>query len=276
MSPSGTSASSRSSTSACSRRGEDGAAPVDADDGERSRSAFFSTISCAIRTSVRRMSSLSRTTFSARSACPSWPHGTGLKEPTRRRLATAAAAARRSSDADASPVSTGSGSRSSQRTSSGSPRSGNGSSTASKSRGTTVSGKIARASSRTLAREVAGREVHEREHAHLGLVGDRRGLARGRVAGLRARSASSSRKVASWTSRSASWAATRQRVGGRGVAGDDDLAPGAGRAHDLLGDDAVDGLAALQAAEVGARGRRRGAARALGSKRPGRSSSTSA
>ena len=44
------------------------------------------------------------------------------------------------------------------------------------------------------------------------------------------------------------------RVGGRGVAGDDDLAPGAGRAHDLLGDDAVDGLAALQAAEVGARG----------------------
>ena len=50
--------------------------------------AFFSTISCAIRTSVRRRSSRSSTTFSALlTRAPSWSLRTGLKEPTRSRLA---------------------------------------------------------------------------------------------------------------------------------------------------------------------------------------------
>ena len=44
----------------------------------RSCSGFFSTISCAMRTSVRRMSSPSRTSLSLLMA-PSWPHGTGLR-----------------------------------------------------------------------------------------------------------------------------------------------------------------------------------------------------
>ena len=42
-------------------------------------SGFFSTISCAIRTSVRRMSSSSRTTLGWVIPVPSWPHGAGLK-----------------------------------------------------------------------------------------------------------------------------------------------------------------------------------------------------
>src|SRR3954454_21798648 len=48
----------------------------------RSSSGVLSTISCAIRTSVRRMSSRSRTTFSGlrgNSLRPSWPLWTGLK-----------------------------------------------------------------------------------------------------------------------------------------------------------------------------------------------------
>ena len=43
-------------------------------------SGFFSTISCAIRLSVRPRSSCSSTTFSLTSSLPSWPHGTGLKD----------------------------------------------------------------------------------------------------------------------------------------------------------------------------------------------------
>ena len=45
----------------------------------RGRPAFFSTISCAMRTSVRRMSSSSRTTFGWVIRVPSWPLWTGLK-----------------------------------------------------------------------------------------------------------------------------------------------------------------------------------------------------
>ena len=43
-------------------------------------SGFFSTISCAMRTSVRRMSSSSRTTLGWPMRLPSWPRGTGLKD----------------------------------------------------------------------------------------------------------------------------------------------------------------------------------------------------
>src|SRR5689334_20646860 len=45
------------------------------------RPLFFSTTSCAMRTSVRRMSSSSRTNLYSDKRVPSWPHGTGLKGP---------------------------------------------------------------------------------------------------------------------------------------------------------------------------------------------------
>ena len=51
------------------RAGEHGAAAVDPDDREP-LPPVFSTISCAMRTSVRRMSSPSRTTFSLTSLLP--------------------------------------------------------------------------------------------------------------------------------------------------------------------------------------------------------------
>ena len=77
--------SSSSLVSACSRW----ARPRRGGGCRRSRrrpSGFFSTISCAIRTSVRRMSSRSRTTVLDSQRAPSWPHGTGLKGPTRWRV----------------------------------------------------------------------------------------------------------------------------------------------------------------------------------------------
>src|SRR6188472_1338509 len=77
-SPSGTSVSSRSLSSSCSRRARSAPRRWMPTMARRSCSGFFSTISCAMRTSVRRMSSPSRTSLSLLMA-PSWPHGTGLK-----------------------------------------------------------------------------------------------------------------------------------------------------------------------------------------------------
>src|SRR3954470_5234695 len=80
MSPSGTSVSSRSQTSWCSRVARYAPRrwmPTRA----TGRPLFFSTTSCAMRTSVRRMSSSSRTTLYSVKRVPSWPHGTGLKGP---------------------------------------------------------------------------------------------------------------------------------------------------------------------------------------------------
>ena len=57
MSPSGISVSSSSRDEPVQARGEKRAAAVDADQRDGPPPRFFSTISCAMRTSVRRMSS---------------------------------------------------------------------------------------------------------------------------------------------------------------------------------------------------------------------------
>ena len=90
MSPSGTSAPVSSPTSACRRRARTAPRVWIPTSAKPSGPGFFSTISWAIRTSVRRRSSRSSTTVSLTLA-PSWPRGTGLKEPTRRRVAGVAA-----------------------------------------------------------------------------------------------------------------------------------------------------------------------------------------
>src|SRR5215217_4495142 len=78
ISPAGTSVSSRSDTSRC-RRVARWAPRRWIPTSATWPSGFFSTISCAIRTSVRRMSSPSRTTLACVIRLPSWPRWTGLK-----------------------------------------------------------------------------------------------------------------------------------------------------------------------------------------------------
>ena len=95
-------------------------------------------------------------------------------------------------------------------TSAGSPRSGNGTSITSKSRGATVSGKTSRASRSELGAEVARRDVGQREQPHARVARELGRLARGRVAACRRRaSTSSSPNDASWTSTSAPSASAR-------------------------------------------------------------------
>ena len=62
----------------CRRAARMRAAAVDADEASVP-AGFFSTISCAIRTSVRRMSSRVEDDLLVLHAAPSWPHGTGFK-----------------------------------------------------------------------------------------------------------------------------------------------------------------------------------------------------
>ena len=85
-----------------------------------------------------------------------------------------------------------------------------------------------------LPARIATGDVRQGEQSHLGVARQLGRLAGRAVRGLAARSDSSCVKVASWTSTSASWAAS-QRLSRRGVAGEDDLAPLARRPHDLLG-----------------------------------------
>ena len=129
---------------------------------------------------------------------------------------------------------------------------------------------------------IARGDVDEREHAR------RRPRRRARRPGApvewpvsAARSVSSSAKLESWTSSWASCAATPGHLARRGVAADHELAPGARLAHHLARGRpaparAVDRLAVLEPLERPGPARRRAAAAASGSKRPGRSSSTSA
>ena len=71
--------------------------------------------------------------------------------------------------------------RAPRRTSCGSPRSANGTSITSKSRGTTVAGKHLARLARELAAEVARRDVRQREQAHAGVARELGRLQRGRV-----------------------------------------------------------------------------------------------
>src|SRR3954462_143217 len=104
-----------------------------------SPAAFFSTISWAMRTSVRRMSSPSRTTFSSANL-PPFSASRDRVKGTRRKVA-----ARSGGTAGAQARARSPGSK---RSSTGSPFSRNGTSIASKSRGTTARSNTARASSR--------------------------------------------------------------------------------------------------------------------------------
>ena len=171
MSPSGTGSSTSSATRSRSRRGQHGAATVDA---RRSRcprppSSRRSRVRCA--RACARMSSRSRTTSRSNLRAPSWPRRTGLKEPRSEASSPpdggAPPPARTCSAARRAP---GTGSR---------PR---------RSRaGRSAARRPARASSRTSRAEVAGGDVGQGEHAHVGRGGQLGRAARGRVAGLGAR-----------------------------------------------------------------------------------------
>ena len=96
----------------------------------------------------------------------------------------------------------------------------------SKSRGTTVAGKILRRLVRDLRPGVAGGEVREREQADARLAGDAAPRPRRSSDPSRApASRSSARNVASWTSTSAPRAASTTDARRRGVAGEHDRAP---------------------------------------------------
>ena len=111
----------------------------------------------------------------------------------------------------------------------------------------------ARASSRSSRAGVAAREVRQREQPDLGLARELGRLARRCCARSRARARPPPRRTSPRArARRRSCAATRERLARRGVAGDHDLAarPRSGPIT-CSGAHAVDGLAALQAPEVG-------------------------
>ena len=117
-------------------------------------------------------------------------------------------------------------------TSAGSPRSRNGTSIRSKSRGKHGGRKHRTSLAQQLGAEVARRDVREREQPDAGVAGDLGRLDRRRVHRLGgARRVPPRRSVASWTSTSAPCEEQRDRLGRRGVARIDDRPPGAGRAE---------------------------------------------
>ena len=103
-----------------------------------------------------------------------------------------------------------------------------------------------------VAREVARGEMREREQPHLGGARDSAAWRAVEWPVSRARSCSSSRNVASCTSRSARWAKTS--VAWQGAVSPEITIrrPRRGSPITCSGLHAVDGLAALEAAEVGA------------------------
>ena len=158
MSPSGTGSPEQLRDRSRSARGEHGAAAVDADDREAfaARSSRRSRVRCA-------------------PACAARPRGRG--PPSRHVMHCPFLASRdRVKGTARVRLAAGCGGRPASRSSvqlartcTGPPRSGNGSSTRSKSRGTIVRSNTARASSRSSPPRVARREVGEREQPHLGL-----------------------------------------------------------------------------------------------------------
>ena len=113
-------------------------------------------------------------------------------------------------------------------------------------------GKIARASARSSRPAVARRDVRQREHPDLApRARSARPAAAVEWPVSRARSRSSSPNVASWISRSAPCAAIASVSHGAVSPETTTLRPSRGGADHLLGAHAGDGLAALQAAEVG-------------------------
>ena len=153
---------------------------------------FFSTISCAIRTSVRRMSSRSRTTVCGLQRAPSWPHGTGLKG-----LGSAAAYQRPTAgDSVAARRATGIGLARLPSDPSGPAPARPAPGTGSRSRRSRAGARSVEDRARLVVQHagvVAGREVVERQQPDLRVARDAGGLGGGRVTGLVRALASSSR-----------------------------------------------------------------------------------
>ena len=101
------------------------------------------------------------------------------------------------------------------------------------------------------ADRVAGREVREREHRHAGLPGECGRLGRGRVAGLGRPVVLLLGERRLVQQQVGLVAGDLQRLAGRGVARDNDLAPRARRPEHLLRANAADYLAPLQLPELG-------------------------
>ena len=115
--------------------------------------------------------------------------------------------------------------RAPERTSSGSPRSGKGIVTRSKSRGTTVAGNSCVASSTTWCAHVARGDVCEREQLHICLLRREGGLTRGRVRRLarEARSVREERRLVD--EKISAYGRLDDRGGRRRIARDHDLPP---------------------------------------------------
>src|SRR4051812_31551324 len=237
MSPSGTSVSSRSHTSWCSRVARCAPRrwmPTRA----TGRPLFFSTTSCAMRTSVRRMSSSSRTTLYSDKRVPSWSHGTGLKGPCPR--GSSRASGRRGLQLGLDQVRL--------------PALGEGDLDGVEvARDDGVLEDLARLVA-DVAREVPRREVGEGEELHARVAGYPRCLRGSRVPGLARASALVLTERRLVHEQVGAVGVDLDRLHRGGVAGVDDPPARTVGPDDLLGPDAVDGLAALQAAEVRAFG----------------------
>ena len=119
--------------------------------------------------------------------------------------------------------------------SSGAPRSGNGTSTTSKSRGTSVRSNTARASSRISPPAVAAGQVRQREHPHVGLGRDLGRLLRGAVAGLQRPRALGLHERRLVHEHVGAAGGVAEHVAGRGVAAEHDAPAGALGPDDLAG-----------------------------------------
>src|SRR3954452_23555773 len=243
-SPCGTSRSSRSPSSPCSRFARSAPRrwiPTRATRSAPSPVAFFSTISWAMRTSVRRMSSPSRTTFSSVMTSAFRASRDPIKG-TRETVAARPAAASSGPRGGIRPLPAlelgiallGVGNLDGVEV----PRHDG----ALEDRARLVA---------DLAAGVAGRHVREGEQPDAGLGGDPGRLARRAVAGLEGALALLVRERRLVDEHVGAVRGDAHHLGRRGAPGEDDPPAGPRRADDLLGADAVDGLAALEAPEVG-------------------------
>ena len=121
----------------------------------------------------------------------------------------------------------------------------------SKSRGSSQAGEHRPSLVAQLAAAVARRDVGQREQLHLGVRRDLRCLRSGRVSGQARPIALLLPEGRLMDQQVGRVGGDRERLAGRGVAGDDDLAARARLADHLLGAHAGNGLAALQASEIG-------------------------